>query len=151
MEACGSGGRSLLFQTGPGLATPLLIEAYASSVPFPYATVLGQEIFQSGIIPSDSDFRIFRDHGGLPGLDFAFYENGYVYHTKFDTADIIPDGSIEQAGVNILALVRKLVSIDLKSIPPVQLLANHSGEKLVFFDIASLVCLLFTVNLSIIF
>lgn len=37
-------------------------------------------------------------------MDFAFYENGYVYHTKNDIAEIIPMGSYQNAGDNILAI-----------------------------------------------
>lgn len=37
-------------------------------------------------------------------MDFAFYENGYVYHTYNDIAEVIPMGSYQNAGDNILAI-----------------------------------------------
>ena len=54
------------FFTGP--ENPWLIDSYAKSAPHPFASVIGQEIFQSGVIPSDTDFRIYRDYGNLPGM-----------------------------------------------------------------------------------
>ncbi|KAL1484374.1 hypothetical protein MTO96_011351 [Rhipicephalus appendiculatus] len=50
-----------------------------------------------------------QDFGGIPGLDFAFAANGYVYHTKYDNMDYIPDGSIQHAGDNMLGLVLKIL------------------------------------------
>ena len=63
-----------MFQTGP--ENPWIIEAYARAAPYPFASVVAQEIFQSDIIPSDTDFRVFRQYGGLHGIDMAFVKNG---------------------------------------------------------------------------
>ena len=131
LEACGSGGRELVFQTGP--AHPWLVEAYARVAPHPFASVIGQEIFQSGVIPADTDFRIFRDYGHIPGLDIAYMKNGYVYHTKYDTEDRITEGSIQRAGDNVLEVVRHLAQSDILGHTDA-----HASGSVVFFDVLGL-------------
>ncbi|KMQ89025.1 endoplasmic reticulum metallopeptidase 1-like protein, partial [Lasius niger] len=128
LEACGSGGRELLFQAGPH--NPWMLEVYAKSVPYPYASSLAQEIFESGIVPGDTDFRIFRDFGKISGVDFAWSKNGYVYHTKFDNVDQIPLGALQRTGDNILALTQGIVFEDHLSDPSMQ----ETRGSLVFFD-----------------
>uniref|UniRef100_W5LFU8 Endoplasmic reticulum metallopeptidase 1 n=1 Tax=Astyanax mexicanus TaxID=7994 RepID=W5LFU8_ASTMX len=96
LEAAGVGGKEVVFQTGP--ENPWLVQAYVHAAKHPFASVVGQEVFQSGIIPSDTDFRIYRDFGNIPGIDLAFIENGFIYHTKYDTPDRIHTDSIQRAG-----------------------------------------------------
>lgn len=78
----------------------------------PFATSVAEELFQANIIPSDTDFRIFRDFGHVPGLDFAHSYNGYVYHTKFDRYDVIPRGTLQATGENILCLTRAFANAE---------------------------------------
>lgn len=127
LEACGAGGREVLFQAGPN--HPWILETYSEEVPYPYASSLAQEIFQSGMIPGDTDYRIFRDFGNLSGLDFAWSANGYVYHTKYDSVDQVPLGSLQRTGDNILALAKGMAQgHQLSNIE------KYKPGNLVFFD-----------------
>ncbi|XP_067931530.1 endoplasmic reticulum metallopeptidase 1-like [Watersipora subatra] len=128
LEAAGAGGREMVFQTGPEY--PWLIAAYAQSVRYPSASVVGQEIFQSGVIPSDTDFRIYRDYGHIPGIDIAYAYNGYIYHTKYDLPEYIPEGCIQRGGENLLALLTTLGNSDRLEEP-----GDLKMGKMVFFDV----------------
>ena len=143
LEACGSGGRELLFQTVPGHSW--LIDIYAQVAPHPFASVIGQEIFQSGIIPADTDYVIFRDHGNLPGIDIAYLKNGYVYHTKFDSEEKIPAGSVQRAGDNILALVRHIAQSEVLADT-----SAHSQGGVVFFDFLGVIVIHYSETVSVI-
>ncbi|XP_030625487.1 endoplasmic reticulum metallopeptidase 1-like [Chanos chanos] len=132
LEAAGVGGKEVVFQTGP--ENPWLVQAYVHAAKHPFASVVGQEVFQSGIIPSDTDFRIYRDFGNIPGIDLAFIENGFIYHTKYDTPDRILTDSIQRAGDNILAVLKHLVMSEM--------LADSSDYRhgnMVFFDLLGVV------------
>ncbi|TDH69130.1 hypothetical protein CCR75_003182 [Bremia lactucae] len=104
LEAAGAGGRELLFQTG----SDELALAYAQGAKYPHASIIAQELFQSGIIPADTDYRIYRDFGFVAGMDFAYIANGYVYHTSLDDLSRIQFGAIQRLGDNIIGTVYKL-------------------------------------------
>lgn len=140
LEACGAGGRELLFQAGP--SNPHLLDVYSQVVPYPYASTLAQEIFQSGLIPGETDFRIFRDFGKLSGVDFAWSSNGYVYHTQYDNIAQIPWGSLQRTGDNMLALIK---GINEKGI---RVQKHEKSHNLVFFDILGAFVIRWKVTLS---
>ncbi|KAG1698276.1 hypothetical protein DVH05_015265 [Phytophthora capsici] len=104
LEAAGAGGRELLFQTG----SDELALAYAQGAKYPHASIIAQELFQSGIIPADTDYRIYRDFGYVAGMDFAYIANGYVYHTTLDDISRIQPGAIQRLGENVVGVVGQL-------------------------------------------
>ncbi|EDV35715.1 uncharacterized protein Dana_GF12336 [Drosophila ananassae] len=131
LEGCAGGGRELLFQTGPN--HPWLVEAYKQNALHPFATTVGEEIFQTGSLPSDTDFGILVKYGNLVGLDMAQNINGFTYHTKYDGYEIIPADSVQSMGDNVLSLVRALSNAtELRDT------AAYASGRSVFFDILGL-------------
>ncbi|XP_017039083.1 endoplasmic reticulum metallopeptidase 1-like [Drosophila ficusphila] len=143
LEVGGSGGRDILFQSGPN--NPWLVKYYKKYSKHPFASTLAEEIFQFGILPSDTDFRIFRDYGNIPGLDIAQFSNGYVYHTKFDTFDVVPGRSVQSTGENILSLVRAFANAS-----ELYNTTEHSEGHAVFFDFLGLFFVTYTEKTGII-
>ena len=127
LESAGNVGKAILFQSGPGNAW--LTARYARAVPYPYGSVIGQDIFQSGAIPSGTDFEVYRK-GGLRGLDVAFYRGGWAYHTALDQLSAIAPGSLQQIGANALALVRDLAAGPLPG--------DTGGSASVYYDVLGL-------------
>ncbi|XP_037035534.1 endoplasmic reticulum metallopeptidase 1-like isoform X1 [Bradysia coprophila] len=110
MDSAGIGGRELMFQTTPN--NFWMLKYYKENAFHPTATVLFNELFDMKIIPSDTDFRIFRDYGKIPGLDFAIYRNGYVYHTQSDRSENVPLGTYQNVGDNILSLTKAILNAE---------------------------------------
>ncbi|KAI6659354.1 Endoplasmic reticulum metallopeptidase 1-like [Oopsacas minuta] len=137
LEAAGSGGREILFQAGPN--NPWIVEEYVKSVPYPFGASLADDVFKSGIIPSDTDYKIFRDFAHIPGLDIAYCTNGYIYHTTYDKSEYIPDGSILRGGLNTLSLTKALLNSEGLKLP----LDNIHGTP-VYFDVLGL----YTISVS---
>lgn len=125
LESTGSGGREILFRTGP--KHDWLVKMYRESVPRPFGQAVSEELFETGVIPSATDFEIFRDYGNVPGLDFAYVEAGWRYHTRYDSIDYIPLESIQYTGNNILALTLHIANSNELVDPP-------EGTYSVFFD-----------------
>ncbi|VDP21740.1 unnamed protein product [Echinostoma caproni] len=109
LEGAGSGGRLMVFQSGPGTDSEFLVNSYSDSFAQPYANVFAEELFQSGIIPSDTDFRVFRDFGRIPGLDMAYTSDGYCYHTRYDTESRISKECLQSTGEDIVTFLRQIV------------------------------------------
>lgn len=154
LEACGAGGPEILFQVRSvaevenhnNIATSnnsteiimivcvlqvgsaALAATYTSAALHPHGSSLSQELFQTGFIQSDTDYRIFGAHKGILGMDLAYYQNSYVYHTDLDQLHMLHPGSIQHMGDNVLSLMQALARSDfIDSTAHATTLASHPG------------------------
>ncbi|KAF5316325.1 hypothetical protein D9619_006761 [Psilocybe cf. subviscida] len=125
LEAAGTTGREILFQA----TSEQMIEAY-SHVPRPYGTIFANDIFSSGIILSDTDFRQFEQYLNVTGLDMAVVGNSYLYHMRKDLVENIEPGVAQHMGENTLALLKYLSS---KKSPVAGLTNGYTKPTTVFF------------------
>ncbi|KAI9318759.1 hypothetical protein BX666DRAFT_1855668 [Dichotomocladium elegans] len=123
IEACGTTGREILFQAN----SREMIHAYKQA-PYPHGTVVANDVFRTGLILSDTDFRQFVQYGNLTGIDMAIYKNSYLYHTHLDITRNLEPGTIQHMGENTLAIVEYLaMNSTLSNI--------ERTSEVVFFDV----------------
>ncbi|KAL4547458.1 hypothetical protein Ndes2526B_g06708 [Nannochloris sp. 'desiccata'] len=119
LESTGPWGPDVLFQhTGDWT-----LRAYARTAPAPRGTTLGQDFFELGLIPADTDYRMFsyRHYGAIPGIDVAFLFDGTAYHSNRDETSRIRPGTLQAMGENMLATALEFSRV-LKT-------GDYRGEK----------------------
>jgi hypothetical protein len=100
LEAGGSSGPSMLFQSSPG--NKGLIEAFAQ-VKDPVGGSELAVLFE--LLPNDTDFTVFRDTG-FSGLNLIFGDGHVQYHSPTDTPANLDRSSLQHHGDNMLGLAR---------------------------------------------
>jgi hypothetical protein len=127
LEATGSGGTALLFETGPG--NGWLVKPWARSAPHPRGASFALEIYKR--LPNDTDFSIFKRRD-IPGLNFAVIGDSYAYHTARDTADRLSDHALRSSGENVVETAIALDALDLRA---------RTASNQTYFDIGQVVAL----------
>jgi peptidase M28-like protein len=125
VEAIGSAGVPVLFETGPG--NGWLTAAWAKNAPHPRGGSYGMEVYKR--LPNDTDFTILKTED-IPGLNFAAVGDSYAYHTPRDTAERLSPWTIRTMGENAVAIVSALQRRDITERSPV----DHT-----YFDVAGTV------------
>jgi hypothetical protein len=113
LDARGSGGRSILFETSEQNAW--LIDAYAEAAPSPQTDSLSYEIYR--LLPNETDLTVFKG-AGMAGVNFGFIEQVPHYHTPLDDPAHLELGSLQHQGDNALAAARAFAALDLTNPPP---------------------------------
>ena len=127
IESTGSGGTSMLFETGPG--NGWIVGPWAKSAPHPRGASFAVEVYRR--LPNDTDFSILKRRD-VPGLNFAATGDSYPYHTARDTPDRLSDHTLRQTGENAVASILSLDARDL---------STRSGADQTFFDIGQVAAL----------
>ncbi|KAG8877791.1 hypothetical protein FRC20_010042 [Serendipita sp. 405] len=110
LEAAGSKGPELLFQA----TSEEMVWVY-QGVPYPYGTVLANDIFSSGVLMSDTDFRQFDQYLLTPGIDMAVVGHSYFYHSTRDVVENIEPGVAQHFAENVLSMIKQMTFRPKKS------------------------------------
>lgn len=108
LEARGSRGPVVLFETSPGNGR--LISEFSKAAYHPPANSLAYEAYKR--MPNDTDLSIAKK-AGYAGLNFAFTEGFYDYHSAGDSLDHLSLASLQQMGKTALSLTRRFGNLDL--------------------------------------
>jgi hypothetical protein len=100
LEAGGSSGPSMLFQSSPG--NKGLIEAFAQ-VQDPVGGSELAALFE--LLPNDTDFTVFRE-AGFEALNLIFGDGHVQYHSPTDTPANLDRSSLQHHGDNLLSLAK---------------------------------------------
>lgn len=103
VEARGTSGPSLLFQTSPGDAR--LIDLYGAHVRARDTSSLYAVVYR--YLPNDTDLTLFI-RAGIPAFNFAFARNVRYYHSPLDRRDNLSAASLQMQGDSLLGVVRGL-------------------------------------------
>jgi hypothetical protein len=121
LDARGSSGPSLMFETGS--ANRWLMRLYAHAVARPLANSVYYAVYK--LLPNDTDFSVFKA-AGFQGFNFAFIGDVAHYHTPLDDIAHADTGSLQQQGDNALSTLLALANAGPQP-PP-------AGEA-VYFDL----------------
>ncbi len=108
VEATGSSGTAVLFETGP--RNEWIVKPWARYAPHPRGASYAFEIYRR--LPNDTDFSILKRHD-IPGLNFALIGDSYAYHTARDTADRLSDAALRLSGENVVRTIEAMDRLDL--------------------------------------
>ena len=131
-EARGSGGPSyMLIETNRGNAR--LIEEFTKANPdYPVANSLVYSIYK--MLPNDTDLTVFREDGDIEGLNFAFIDDHYDYHTVRDSYERLDRNTLAHQGSYLMPLLHHFSGAELNNLKS---LNDHVYFTIPFFKMVS--------------
>ncbi len=120
-EARGTGGQTAMFETSDRSAD--LVEAYGRAASRPVASSVIYALYKQ--LPNDTDLTVFKQ-AGMRGLNFAFADRVWEYHTARDTVDALDPRSLQHLGDQGLASARAILAAGS---------SREGSEESVYFDL----------------
>lgn len=137
LEARGTNGRSLMFETSIGSAP--LIELLENNFTGVKTSSFFAEVYN--YLPNQSDFTNFAKNG-IAGYNFAFIGSSEDYHTEDDSLDSLNVGSMFEQGTAAWAVIHALTHYqDIQSI-------QNSREVKFYTDLAGVTILSWSPTVS---
>jgi hypothetical protein len=113
-EARGTAGPAyMLMEVNKGNST--LVENFSNAnVQYPVSNSLMYSIYK--MLPNDTDLTVFRAQGKIQGLNFAFIDNHFNYHTQQDDVAHLDIKSLAHQGTYMMPLLYYFSNADLNNL-----------------------------------
>lgn len=113
-EARGTSGPSyMLMEVNKGNAA--LVQHFADAKPdFPVSNSLMYSIYK--MLPNDTDLTVFREQGQIQGLNFAFIDSHFNYHTAKDNLANLSPTTLKHQGTYLMSMLNYFGEIDLRNL-----------------------------------
>lgn len=113
-EARGTSGPSyMLMEVNNGNAA--VVQNFAKAKPqFPVSNSLMYSIYK--MLPNDTDLTVFREEGKIQGLNFAFIDSHYNYHTAKDNLSNVDLKTLKHQGTYLMSMLTYFGNTDLRSL-----------------------------------
>ena len=113
-EARGTSGPSyMLMEVNNGNAA--MVQQFAEAKPkFPVSNSLMYSIYK--MLPNDTDLTVFREEGKIQGLNFAFIDSHYNYHTAQDNLANLSVKTLKHQGTYLMSMLTYFGNADLRKL-----------------------------------
>ncbi|NET89769.1 MAG: M20/M25/M40 family metallo-hydrolase [Kamptonema sp. SIO1D9] len=123
-EARGTSGASFMFETSKN--NDWLIQEFAKLTTHPFINSFASSL--ANLLPNETDMTIFKKVG-LAGLNFAYINDSFNYHSALDNLDNLDRRSLQHHGNYALAIARHFGNLNLET---------QSKVNAIYFDLFGL-------------
>jgi len=113
-EARGTSGPSyMLMEVNKGNAA-IVKEFSSAGVKYPVSNSLMYSIYK--MLPNDTDLTVFREQGKIQGLNFAFIDDHFNYHTQQDDLRHLNPSTLAHQGTYLMPLLNYFSNSNLANL-----------------------------------